>query len=200
MFGVSLPGAVALHDFLPRDLTGCILFLPQADASFHPLYGGVAQLLYHLAGLGKVGVKTAEVDTVLQREDIGLVVQLKSQLFELLPNESQRLAGRLHVRADHIPVVHIHPGQRQMQLFADIVHDEMDIEHGVDMARLVSQGQSLVYLVYVLPHERLEALVRETLGQNGLEPVVVDALEEMPDVALDNCAVGVVPFLHRSVR
>lgn len=145
-------------------------------------------------------MKTAEVDTVLQREDIGLVVQLKSQLFELLPNESQRLAGCLHVRADHIPVVHIHPGQRQMQLFADIVHDGVDIEHSVDVAGLVSQGQSLVYLVYVLPHKRLEALVRETLGQHGLEPVMVDALEEMPDVALDNCAVGVVPLLLWPVR
>ena len=76
MFGVSLPGAEALHDFLPRDFTRRVLLLPQVDASFHPLDGGVAQLLHHLARVGQVGVKPAEVDTVLQGEDVGLVVQL----------------------------------------------------------------------------------------------------------------------------
>ena len=77
MFGVGLPGAEALHDFLPRDLTGCILPLPQADASFHPLDGGIPQLFDHLPALGQVGVEPAEVDAVLQWKDVGLVVQLQ---------------------------------------------------------------------------------------------------------------------------
>ena len=114
MLCMGLPGTIALLDFLPCDLTRCVLLLPQADASLHPLDGGVPQLSHYLAALGQVGVKSAEVDAILQGEDVGLVVQLQTQGGELGTNEFQRLPCRPHVRADHIPVVHIHPRQRQV--------------------------------------------------------------------------------------
>ena len=80
------------------------------------------------------------------------------------------------------------------------MHDGADEEHGVDVAGLVAQGQPIAHLVDVPKHQLQDAPVLEALCQRRLEAVVVDALEEVPDVALDDRALGVVPLLHRAVR
>ena len=159
----------------------------------------IAQFADHLARPGQIGVEAAEVDAVLQGEDVGLVVQLQAQLGKFKPCKVQSLNRCRLIRADHIPVVHIHPCQRQVQLLAHIVHEGADVEHRVDVARLVSQGQALVHGVDVSPHQRPDVRVGKPGFQRGLEPPVVDALEEVADVALDDPALGVVPFLHGPV-
>ena len=113
-------------------------------------------------------METAEVDAVLQGKDVGLVVQLQAQLGELAANEPQRLPRRTHVWADHIPVVHIHTRQWQVQLFPDVVHDATDEENGVDVAGLVAQGQPVTHSVYELLHQRLQPYVWKPLPQSSL--------------------------------
>ena len=111
-------------------------------------------------------MEPAEVDAVSQGEDVGLLVQFQPQFGKLRPDATQRLAGRFHVGADHIPVVHIHPGQRQVQLFIDEVHHRVDEKDCIDVAGLVSQGQPL-HRVDILPHQPLQALVVEPFGQRA---------------------------------
>lgn len=118
--------------------------------------------------MGQVGVESAEVDAVLQRKDISLVVQLQAQLGELAANEPQHLPCRTHVWTDRIPVVHIHTSQRQVQLFSDIVHNAANEENGVDVAGLVAQGQPVTHSVDELLHQRLQPYVRESLPKCGL--------------------------------
>ncbi len=113
-------------------------------------------------------MKTAEVDAVLQGKDIGLIVQLQAQLGKLAAYEPQRLPRRAHVWADHIPVVHIHPRQRQVQLFPDVVHNAADEENGIDVAGLVPQGQPVTHSVNEFLHQRLQPHIGKSQPQRGL--------------------------------
>lgn len=83
-----------------------------------------------------------------------------------------------------------------MQFLSCIVHDGVDKEHGIDMAGLMTKRKT-IYRVDVPPHQLLQAAVREPLRQRVFQPLMVYTLEEVPDVALDDCAVRIVPFLYR---
>ena len=158
---MALPGLVALFDLVPADFALSVFDFPAAYSAFHPLDGAPPQLPHHLPRLGEVGMEPAEVDPVLKREDIGLVVQLKPQLCKFRPDCGKGLPRRVHVRADHIPVVHIHPGEWQLQHFVDIVHNAAHIKNGVDVTGLVAQGKSVPHLVDELLHHGEDPLIRE---------------------------------------
>lgn len=77
--GVGVPGGPTVFDFILCNLSrrvGCGLVF---DAAFHAVDAVPAQPLDDRPGIRQIGVKAEEINTVSERENGRLIVQLKAQ-------------------------------------------------------------------------------------------------------------------------
>ena len=86
MGGMGIPRIKAPQDFLLGHFACRVCRLPISDLVLHPLGAIPAQLLDDRAGVGQVAMESQKINTVPQRENGGLLVQLKALTLHERPN------------------------------------------------------------------------------------------------------------------
>ena len=107
MGNMAAPACVGLEDALERHLAGVHEAAVLADLPLHVVDALGPHFSDHLARAREVGVKTEEVDAVLQREDLRLVVQPQAEGLDVVLDLLQDPAEQQLVAADDVEVVHV---------------------------------------------------------------------------------------------
>ena len=119
---MGAPAGVALRDLLAVDLAALVKRGILSQFPLHAVPAGFAHLADHTPGVVDVGVEAQEVQTVAQREDVCLFIQLQPALGQVLPDHHQGLLQPLLALADDVEVVHISAVIPEAQLlFAEVI-------------------------------------------------------------------------------
>ena len=141
---MARPARVGLHDAVECHLAGVHQPAELADLALHVVDALGSHFPHDLAGLREVGVKTEEVDAVLQREDLRLAVQPKAERLDVRLDLLEYLPEQQLVAVDDVEVVHV-PAIYEAAVIPQPVVEGVQIEQREQLARLVADRDAGVW-------------------------------------------------------